>query len=75
MFSGAAPVDAARSVKTSTGSDQDLTLVPGWRHARGLANTSVIVDIAGINAADLPAQVAVSTIALAELVAGPLAAS
>ncbi|HET6549690.1 MAG TPA: PIN domain-containing protein [Solirubrobacter sp.] len=45
------------------------------RHARGLADTSVIVDIDRIDACDLPAEVAVSTLTLAELAAGPLAAT
>ena len=41
----------------------------------GLADTSVIVDIDLIDARDLPDEVAVSTVTLAELAAGPIAAS
>jgi predicted nucleic acid-binding protein len=49
--------------------------VPDERHARGLADTSVILDIDQIDANDLPGEVAVSTVTLAELAAGPLATS
>ncbi|HEX6025215.1 MAG TPA: PIN domain-containing protein [Solirubrobacter sp.] len=45
------------------------------RHARGLVDTSVIVDIDRIDAHDLPGEIAVSAITMAELAAGPLAAT
>ena len=41
------------------------------RHARGLIDTSVVIDLALIDAADLPGEIAVSAITMAELAAGP----
>ena len=41
------------------------------RHARGLIDTSVVIDLELIDAADLPGEVAVSAITMAELAAGP----
>ena len=41
------------------------------RHARGLIDTSVVIDLALIEAADLPGEIAVSAITMAELAAGP----
>ncbi len=41
------------------------------RRARGLLDTSVIIDIETIPAAILPIEVAISSITLAELAAGP----
>ena len=41
------------------------------RHARGLIDTSVIIDLERIEAADLPLEIAVSAITMAELSAGP----
>jgi predicted nucleic acid-binding protein len=41
------------------------------RHARGLIDTSVIIDLEQIERADLPLEVAVSAITMAELAAGP----
>ena len=41
------------------------------RHARGLIDTSVIIDVDQIERADLPVEVAVSAITMAELAAGP----
>ena len=43
------------------------------RHARGLVDTSVVIDLQRVAAADLPEELAVSAITLAELAAGPLA--
>jgi predicted nucleic acid-binding protein len=40
-------------------------------HARGVLDTSVIIDLEGIEVSDLPAEVAVSAVTLAELAAGP----
>ena len=41
------------------------------RHARGLIDTSVVIDLQAIDPADLPVEVAVSAVTLAELTAGP----
>jgi predicted nucleic acid-binding protein len=41
------------------------------RHPRGLIDTSVVIDLELIEQADLPAEVAVSAITMAELAAGP----
>ena len=41
------------------------------RPDRGLVDTSVIIDIEQIDVANLPAEIAVSAITLAELAAGP----
>ena len=41
------------------------------RHARGLLDTSVVIDLDRISASDLPATVAISAMTLAELTAGP----
>ena len=41
------------------------------RHPRGLIDTSVVIDLELIEPADLPVEIAVSAITLAELAAGP----
>jgi predicted nucleic acid-binding protein len=41
------------------------------RPSRGLVDTSVVIDMEWIDFADLPTEVAVSSITLAELAAGP----
>jgi len=41
------------------------------RHARGLIDTSVVIDLELIDPANLPLEVAVSAITMAELAAGP----
>jgi predicted nucleic acid-binding protein len=41
------------------------------RHARGLVDTSVIIDLDTIDSARLPRELAISAITLAELAAGP----
>lgn len=41
------------------------------RPARGLIDTSVVIDLDRIGAADLPAELAVSAVTMAELTAGP----
>lgn len=41
------------------------------RHARGLIDTSVLIDLELIEPADLPEQLAVSVVTMAELAAGP----
>lgn len=45
--------------------------MPDVRHARGLIDTSVVIDLQEIDPADLPVEVAVSAVTLAELAAGP----
>jgi predicted nucleic acid-binding protein len=41
------------------------------RHLRGLIDTSIVIDLESIEPADLPAEIAVSAITMAELAAGP----
>lgn len=45
------------------------------RHARGLIDTSVVIDLELIEPADLPLELAVSAMTMAELAAGPHATS
>jgi len=45
------------------------------KHARGLLDTSVVIDLEHIAPEDLPLKVTVSAITLAELAAGPHAAT
>jgi predicted nucleic acid-binding protein len=45
--------------------------VPEQRHARGLIDTSVVIDLERIDPSDLPIEVGVSAVTLAELAAGP----
>jgi predicted nucleic acid-binding protein len=41
------------------------------RHPRGIVDTSVVIDLERIDPEDLPAELAVSAVTLAELAAGP----
>jgi predicted nucleic acid-binding protein len=41
------------------------------RHQRGLIDTSVVIDLGRLDPADLPSEIAVSAVTLAELAAGP----
>jgi predicted nucleic acid-binding protein len=41
------------------------------RHRRAIIDTSVVIDLGRIDPSDLPAELAISTITLAELAAGP----
>jgi predicted nucleic acid-binding protein len=41
------------------------------RHGRGLVDTSVVIDLGRIDPAELPSELAVSAVTLAELAAGP----
>jgi predicted nucleic acid-binding protein len=41
------------------------------RHQRGLIDTSVVIDLGRVDPADLPHEIAVSAVTLAELAAGP----
>lgn len=43
------------------------------RHARGLVDTSVIIDLDRIDERSLPQEIAISAVTLAELAAGPQA--
>jgi hypothetical protein len=45
--------------------------VPDQRRARGLIDTSVVIDLELIKPVDLPEELAVSAITMAELAAGP----
>jgi predicted nucleic acid-binding protein len=48
-----------------------LSLVPDRRPARGILDTSVVLDLEHIEPSRLPVEVAVSAITMAELAAGP----
>ncbi|MGH3105365.1 MAG: type II toxin-antitoxin system VapC family toxin [Gaiellaceae bacterium] len=45
--------------------------MPDPRHVRGLIDTSVVIDLERIDPDDLPRELAVSAVTLAELAAGP----
>ncbi len=45
------------------------------RHARGLIDTSVVIDLGQIDPDSLPDEIAISAITMAELAAGPHASS
>lgn len=45
------------------------------RHARGVLDTSVLIDLEDLDSADLPRELAVSSLTMAELAAGPHATS
>ena len=47
--------------------------MPERRHARGLADTSVVIDLDRVAVQSLPREVAISVITLTELAAGPQA--
>jgi predicted nucleic acid-binding protein len=47
----------------------------GERAPRGILDTSVVIDLEQLDASELPVEVAISTITLAELAAGPHATS
>lgn len=49
--------------------------MPEHRHPRGLIDTSVVIDLEQIVAAELPVEFAISAVTLAELAAGPHATS
>jgi len=49
--------------------------VPEQRRPRGLIDTSVVIDLGQIDPASLPVEVAISSLTLAELAAGPHATS
>lgn len=45
--------------------------MPDRRHVRGLIDTSVVIDLERINPGNLPVELAISAVTLAELAAGP----
>ena len=45
--------------------------MPEPRHPRGLIDTSVLIDLERLDPADLPTELAISAVTLAELAAGP----
>lgn len=45
--------------------------MPERRHDRGLIDTSVLIDLERLDPGELPAELAISTVTLAELAAGP----
>ena len=45
--------------------------MPDRRHSRALIDTSVVIDLERIDPLDLPGELAVSAVTLAELAAGP----
>lgn len=45
--------------------------MPRTRHPRGLADTAVVIDLEKIEPGELPAEVAISAVTLAELAAWP----
>ena len=49
--------------------------MPEQRRARGLLDTSVVIDIETLSPSQLPIEVAISVITMAELAAGPHAAT
>src|SRR4051812_50060366 len=53
------------------GSTRIRRRVVDHHHARGLIDTSVVISLDTIDAADLPREIAISAITLAELAAGP----
>jgi predicted nucleic acid-binding protein len=64
MPTDSVPMSMLRSTRTPP-------LVADAPTARGVVDTSVVIDLERVNAASLPAELAVSTITLAELAAGP----
>ncbi len=45
--------------------------MPDPRHERGLIDTSVVIDLERIDSTNLPSELAISAVTLAELAAGP----
>ncbi|HYZ77331.1 MAG TPA: type II toxin-antitoxin system VapC family toxin [Gaiellaceae bacterium] len=45
--------------------------MPDHRHDRGIVDTSVVIDLQRIDPDDLPGELAISAVTLAELAAGP----
>lgn len=57
------------------GPTRTLRLVPDQRHARGILDTSVVIDLEHVEPSRLPIESAVSALTMAELAAGPHATS
>ena len=49
--------------------------MPEPRHARGIVDTSVVIDLEQIEPTQLPVEIAITAVTLAELAAGPHATS
>ncbi len=45
--------------------------MPDPRHPRGIADTGVVIDLEKVDPVELPVEVAISAVTLAELAAGP----
>jgi len=45
--------------------------VPERRHARGMIDTSVVIDLERVDRQELPEELAISAVTLAEIAAGP----
>src|SRR5207245_765059 len=56
--------------RSTRSSISDRALV-AEHHERGLVDTSVVIDLGRVDPADLPSEIAVSSVTLAELAAGP----
>lgn len=52
-------------------STSNRTRVAEPRHRRGLVDTSVVIDLGRVDPAELPSEIAISAVTLAELAAGP----
>jgi predicted nucleic acid-binding protein len=52
-------------------STSDHVRVADRHHPRGVVDTSVVIDLGQIDTADLPAEIAISAVTLAELATGP----
>src|SRR5437867_3943670 len=61
-------VSAATSIDTSI---RAFDRVPEPRPARGIIDTSVVIELEGIDPLMLPSELAISAVTLAELAAGP----
>jgi predicted nucleic acid-binding protein len=58
-------------MSTQCSTNPRIHVAEGPRHEQGLVDTSVVVDLGEIEPADLPRDVAISAVTLAELAAGP----
>src|SRR5437879_12065550 len=62
---------ASESEPRSTRSSISDRALVAEHHERGLVDTSVVIDLGRVDPADLPSEIAVSSVTLAELAAGP----
>src|SRR5205807_8223772 len=66
------PSSSIGSDRTSTpGSTRNRRRVAEPRHARGVIDTSVVIELEQIDPATLPSELAISAVTMAELAAGP----